>query len=71
MGAAAQAAGCAVLRPTPRGLWRGGASHDSVVGLRTLLGIQFRGKWRSTLSARVCEKHAWISEQLERLQDDM
>ncbi|CAK0886602.1 unnamed protein product, partial [Prorocentrum cordatum] len=64
---AAVAAGCEVLRPTPDGLRRGGASRDKALGLRSWGDVQLRGKWRSPLSAQRYEKHARISEQLERL----
>ncbi|CAK0899966.1 unnamed protein product, partial [Prorocentrum cordatum] len=56
-----------VLRPTPHGHRHGGASHDKALGRRSLGDIQLRGKWRSPLSVQHYEKHARISEQLERL----
>ena len=64
---AADAVGCSILRPKPHGLRHGGASHDKALGLRSLGDIQLRGKWRSPLSVQRYEKHARISEQLERL----
>ena len=64
---AADALGCALLRPTPHGLRHGGASHDKAAGYRSLLDIQARGKWRATQSVLRYEKHARIVQQLERL----
>ena len=67
MRSAARALGCSVLRPTPHGLRHGGASQDRALGRGALPEIQSRGKWRSPLSVQRYEKHAMISEQLEKL----
>ncbi|CAK0796024.1 unnamed protein product [Prorocentrum cordatum] len=64
---AAAAVGCEVLRPTPRGLRRGGASRDKALGRRSLGDTQLRGKRGSPLGAQRYQKQAGISEQLKRL----
>ena len=65
--AACHRLGLEALQPCIHCLRHGGASHDYMVGARTILGIQCRGAWKATSSVRRYEKAVAIGKQLQRL----
>ena len=64
---ATQAQGGAVLRPTPRGLRRGGASRERAAGHRSPLDSQARGRGRAAQSRLRYAKQVPATQQLEYL----
>ncbi|CAK0896604.1 unnamed protein product [Prorocentrum cordatum] len=48
-------------------LRRGGASHDRIVGRRSLEEVAKRGRWRARLSVRRCEKHGRLALQVAKV----
>ena len=55
------------LAPCLYQLRHGGASHDRLVGARSLLEVQQRGNWRSAASVRRYDKHGRVGLQLQSL----
>ena len=56
-----------VLAPCLYQLRHGGASHDRLVGARSLNEVQQRGNWQSPRSVRRYDKHGRVGLQLQRL----
>lgn len=59
------------LRPTLYGLGHGGASHDRITNLRSLMEVGKRGRWRSSLSIRRYEKHGRLALQVSKLPENV
>jgi hypothetical protein len=55
------------LQAHPYSLRHGGASHDTLVGARSLDQVKARGRWRAEASVRRYEKHARILREAERM----
>lgn len=64
---AADAAKVRCLAPTLDSLRHGGASHDVIMGRRTLAEVAKRGRCGSSQNVRRYEKHGRLSVQINRL----
>ena len=63
----AELAGLQKMNVHPYMVRHGGASRDSLLGLRSLLQIKQRGRWRSDTNVRRYEKHTRIIAETARI----
>ena len=59
--------GVGMLKPHTHHLRHSGPSHDKAQGLRTLLAIKLRGRWRSDSSLRRYQQKGRVAQQLSAL----